>query len=144
MVKIYDRVFCAYDGNPESGVPERALELAHDEKAALCFGYVVDAATQAEGHNDFAQLAESVRPRIEESLAPFIKAAESDEDIPSVEVRIAAGPVAKTLVNGLIKPFDADAVVCGSRRLSNLQYAMLGSVSTYLVRNLRCDVLVVR
>ena len=33
---------------------------------------------------------------------------------------------------------------CGERGLSNIKYVFVGSVSTYLIRNLRCDVLVVK
>ena len=34
--------------------------------------------------------------------------------------------------------------LCGERGLSNIKYVFVGSVSTYLIRNLRCDVLVVK
>jgi nucleotide-binding universal stress UspA family protein len=44
----------------------------------------------------------------------------------------------------LIQPFDPDLVICGERGLSNIKYVFVGSVSTYLIRNLRCDVLVVK
>ena len=64
--------------------------------------------------------------------------------IPSVEVRVRAGRVAETLAEQLIEPFAPDLVVCGERGLSNIKYVFVGSVSTYLIRNLRCDVLVVK
>ena len=35
-------------------------------------------------------------------------------------------------------------MICGVRGLSNIKYAFVGSVSTYLVRHMPCDVLVVR
>ncbi|WP_417751972.1 universal stress protein [Senegalimassilia anaerobia] len=35
-------------------------------------------------------------------------------------------------------------VICGERGLSNIKYVFVGSVSTYLIRNVRCDVLVVK
>ena len=82
--------------------------------------------------------------RLCEELADVLAQARADARIPSAEVRVAAGPVKQTLASRLIGPWRPDTVVCGSRGLSKLQYAMLGSVSTYLVRNLRCDVLVVR
>ena len=64
--------------------------------------------------------------------------------IPSVEVRVRAGRVAETLAEQLIEPFAPDLVVCGERGLSNIKYVFVGSVSTYLIRYLRCDVLVVK
>ena len=52
--------------------------------------------------------------------------------------------MAETLAEQLIEPFAPDLVVCGERGLSNIKYVFVGSVSTYLIRNLRCDVLVVK
>ena len=47
-------------------------------------------------------------------------------------------------MNAIIKPFKPDLVICGVRGLSSIKYAFVGSVSTYLVRHMECDVLVVR
>ena len=35
-------------------------------------------------------------------------------------------------------------MICGVRGLSGIKYAFVGSVSTFLVRHMECDVLVVR
>lgn len=139
------RVFAALDGGKTMrAVAERAVRIAADEGAALRFGHIVDALpTDASAANHNA-LAESVKQRLNEELADVLAQAGACERIPSVEVCVAAGPVKQTLVSQLIGPWRPDTVVCGSRGLSKLHYAVLGSVSTYLVRNLRCDVLVVR
>ena len=55
-----------------------------------------------------------------------------------------AGRIADTLSESLIEPFNPDLVICGARGLSNIKYAFVGSVSTYLIRNVDCDVLVVK
>ncbi|MEG0505053.1 MAG: universal stress protein, partial [Raoultibacter sp.] len=39
---------------------------------------------------------------------------------------------------------NPDLVICGERGLSNIKYAFVGSVSTHLIRSVRCDVLVVK
>ena len=65
-------------------------------------------------------------------------------DVYKRQVRVRAGRVAETLAEQLIEPFAPDLVVCGERGLSNIKYVFVGSVSTYLIRNLRCDVLVVK
>ena len=71
-------------------------------------------------------------------------AARQNPDIPSVEVSVHAGRIADTLEHELIEPFEPNLVVCGERGLSNIKYVFVGSVSTFLIRNLRCDVLVVK
>ena len=55
-----------------------------------------------------------------------------------------AGRITDTLSQQLIEPSDPDLVICGERGLSNIKYVFVGSVSTYLIRNIRCDVLVVK
>ena len=59
-------------------------------------------------------------------------------------MQVRAGRVSETLVEALIEPFEPDLVICGVRGLSNLKYAFVGSVSTHLIRSVKCDVLVVR
>jgi nucleotide-binding universal stress UspA family protein len=67
-----------------------------------------------------------------------------DECVPSVTVEVKMGSkIAETLEKDLIEPFNPDLVICGVRGLSNIRYAFVGSVSTQLVHNMRCDVLVV-
>ena len=40
--------------------------------------------------------------------------------------------------------YPADLVLCGARGLSSHKYALLGSISTFLLRNTDCDILVVK
>ena len=84
------------------------------------------------------------KKRIEADLADVLAAARQNPDIPSVEVSVHAGRIADTLEHELIEPFEPNLVVCGERGLSNIKYVFVGSVSTFLIRNLRCDVLVVK
>ena len=70
--------------------------------------------------------------------------ARDSKDIPSVDLIVRAGRITDTLANQLVDPVDPDLIVCGERGLSNIKYVFVGSVSTYLIRNMRCDVLVVK
>ena len=93
---------------------------------------------------DFEALCAEGKKRIEADLADVLAAARQNPDIPSVEVSVHAGRIADTLEHELIEPFEPNLVVCGERGLSNIKYVFVGSVSTFLIRNLRCDVLVVK
>jgi nucleotide-binding universal stress UspA family protein len=55
---------------------------------------------------------------------------------------IAGGPPGEAIVT-VAEEIDADLIVTGSRRHGRLARALLGSVSTHLVQNAHCDVLVV-
>ena len=141
----YKRIFAALDGGKtQDMVAERAIELAANEHAELLFGHVVDSVPYEAAGTDFAALAADVKEKLEESIADQLEAARNHPNIPSVEVVVKAGRITETLSEQIIDPFEPDLVICGERGLSNIKYVFVGSVSTYLIRNLRCDVLVVK
>lgn len=141
----YNRIFAALDGaSTQEAVVRRALSIAHDNNAEVVFGHIIDSVPYEASGIDFAALSEDGRLRIEEAMEPYFTRARNDECIPSIDVRVRAGRVAETLIEALINPYDPDLVICGVRGLSNIKYAFVGSVSTNLIRNVNCDVLVVR
>ena len=145
MAMQYKRIFAALDGaKTQEMVAERAIELAASEHAELLLGHVVDSVPYEAAGTDFAALANDMKAKLEESLGDILEAARNNPDIPSVNVVVKAGRITETLNEQLIQPFDPDLVICGERGLSNIKYVFVGSVSTYLIRNLRCDVLVVK
>ena len=136
MAQEYARIFAALDGaSTQEAVAQRAVTLAADNHAKLMFGHVIDSVPYEASGVDFEALCAEGKKRIE---------ADQNPDIPSVEVSVHAGRIADTLEHELIEPFEPNLVVCGERGLSNIKYVFVGSVSTFLIRNLRCDVLVVK
>ena len=141
----YNKIFAALDGaSTQEAVVRRAFSIAHDNNAEVLFGHVIDSVPYEANGIDFAALTEDGLKRIEEELAPYFTRARADECIPSVDVQVRAGRVTETLLESLIDPYNPDLVICGVRGLSNIKYAFVGSVSTQLIRNAKCDVLVVR
>ena len=141
----YGKIFASLDGSAaQDAVVRRAVALAHDNEAELLFGHVIDSVPYEANGIDFAALCEDGARRIEESLGDLLVKAREDEKIKSVEVLVRAGRIQDTLAENLIGPFDPDLVICGARGLSNIKYAFVGSVSTFLIRNMSCDVLVVK
>ena len=141
----YNRIFAALDGaSTQEAVARRTLSIAHDNKAEVLFGHVIDSVPYEANGIDFAALTEDGLQRVEDALGRYLTRARGDECIPSVDVQVRAGRIAETLLESLIEPFDPDLIVCGVRGLSSIKYAFVGSVSTQLIRNASCDVLVVR
>ena len=141
----YKRIFAALDGaSTQEAVARRAFSIAHDNNAEVMFGHVIDSVPYEASGIDFGALIKDGLDRIEESLGAYLNRARNDECIPSVDVQVRAGRVPEALIEALITPFEPDLVVCGVRGLSNIKYAFVGSVSTHLIRNVDCDVLVVR
>lgn len=141
----YQRIFAALDGaSTQKAVAQRAVALAVDNGAQLLFGHVIDSVPNEANGADYDALCTEGLARIEEELADELQEARSSASIPSVDVQVRAGRVAETLAEQLVEPFSPDLIVCGERGLSNIKYVFVGSVSTYLIRNMRCDVLVVK
>lgn len=141
----YNKIFAALDGgSTQEAVVRRALSIAHDNHAEVLFGHVIDSVPYEANGIDFAALVQDGRERIEEAMEPYFTRARNDDCIPYMDLSVHAGRVSETLIETIIEPFNPDLVICGVRGLSNIKYAFVGSVSTSLIRNVTCDVLVVR
>ena len=155
----YKRIFAALDGaSTQEAVAQRAaalaadngarllfaIALAEEEHAELTFGHVIDSVPYEASGVDFELLCNEGKIRIETDLADLLEKARNNADIPSVQLIVRAGRITDTLQKQLIEPTEPDLVICGERGLSNIKYVFVGSVSTYLIRNVRCDVLVVK
>lgn len=144
-MKQYKRVFAALDGgSTQEEVAERAIQVAALNHAELMFGHVIDSVPDSLTGIDYQELAATVRKRLEDSLGDILTEARNNPDISSVEVVVKVGRIQETIHDLMIKPFEPDLVICGERGLSNITYVFVGSVSTYLIRHVRCDVLVVK
>lgn len=141
----YKRIFAALDGGSTmEAVARRALSLAHDNNAEVLFGHVIDSVPYEANGIDFVALTEDGKNRIEESIGIYLDNGRNDAEIPSIDVQVRAGRVIEILLDTFIQTYEPDLVICGVRGLSNIKYAFVGSVSTSLIRNCTCDVLVVR
>ena len=78
------------------------------------------------------------------SIAKQLEEAKANPDIPEVEVMIRTGRIRETLKHEMLDVVKPDLVLCGARGLSSIKYALLGSISTFLLRNTDCDILVVK
>lgn len=145
MANLYKRIFAAIDGSAtEDAVIERAVALASENGAELVLGHVVDALPSDVNGANSKMLAEEEERIMRERLAPLFERIAVEGRIPSVDFRLRVGRVGETLVDDLIAPCEPDLVVCGERGYSDFKYAFVGSVSKRLIRDARCDVLVVK
>ena len=141
----YNKILAALDGaSTQEAVIRRTFSIAHDNNAEVLLAHVIDSSLFETGGVERSTIAKANEDAIRNELAVYLNRAEEDECIPSVEIKVAVGKVDEALVEEIAKPFKPDLVICGVRGLSSLKYAFVGSVSTYLVRHMDCDVLVVR
>lgn len=141
----YGKILAALDGgSTQEAVIRRTFSIAHDNNSEVLLAHVIDSSLFETGGVRSEQISESTRAAIERDLGRYLSRAHLDEEVPSVEIKVAVGKVDETLVHEIAKSYEPDLVICGVRGLSSIKYAFVGSVSTYLVHHMDCDVLVVR
>ncbi|MGA9839521.1 MAG: universal stress protein [Thermoplasmata archaeon] len=141
---MFERIFVAFDGSPESRRACRvAIELAARFHSSLTVGTVHPTSkVPSDGH------LESVLPYDSEgrSLAVLIdelRASARSQGVTSVEPVFLQGEVVPALLE-FLGSHPHDLAVAGSRGLSRGRRLLLGSVSSGLVNDAPCPVLVVR
>ena len=121
--QAYRNVVVAYDGTDGARAAlARAAAVAGTERASL---------TLVQASSDEAQARHSLDDAIAD-LDPAL----------SASPWVVGGPAAKGII-AVAEEIHADAIVTGSRARGKVLRAVLGSVSTELVHNAPCDVLVV-
>ena len=129
MNEGYSKIFVSLDGTEQQDfVLARAIKVAANNNAKLIIGHVIDGLETA----------------FRNSIAAQVEEAKANPDIPEVEIVIRAGRIRETLKDEMLDVIQPDLVLCGARGLSSIKYALLGSISTFLLRNTDCDILVVK
>ena len=145
MTTSYSRIFVSLDGSEmQSHVLERACEIAASSGAELFVGHVIDSTPMQAAGTYPATLIPSLEKAWRDSIEADVEKARSMPGIAGVTVDAKAGRVRETLMDEFINNYKPDLVICGARGLSNIKYAILGSISTFLVRSCECDVLIVK
>ncbi len=145
MHEGYTKVFVALDGTEQQDfVLARAIKVAANNNASLVIGHVIDSTALESAGSYPADLVQGLQDAFTNSIADQVQEAKENPDIPEVEVMIRAGRIRETLKDELLDVVQPDLVLCGARGLSSIKYALLGSISTFLLRNTECDILVVK
>lgn len=145
MHEGYTKVFVALDGTEQQDfVLARAIKVAANNNASLVIGHVIDSTALESAGSYPADLVQGLQDAFTNSIADQVQEAKENPDIPDVEVMIRAGRIRETLKDELLDVVQPDLMLCGARGLSSIKYALLGSISTFLLRNTECDILVVK
>ena len=123
MNEGYTKVFVSLDGTEQQDfVLARAIKVAANNGAKLIIGHVIDSTALESAGAYPVDLVNGLEEAFNNSIAKQLEEAKANPDIPEVEVMIRAGRIRETLI----------------------KYALLGSISTFLLRNTDCDILVVK
>ena len=141
----YDRIFVSLDRSEEQAkVLDRAITIAACDNAELYVGHVIDSTALEAAGTYPVDLIPALEKEFRDSIAEQVAKAEAEPQIKKVEVVVRAGRIRETLKEEMIDQVKPDVIVCGARGLSPIKYALLGSISTFLLRSAPCDILVVK
>ncbi|HIU05807.1 MULTISPECIES: universal stress protein [Collinsella] len=145
MKEGYSKVFVALDGTEQQDfVLARAIKVAANNGAKLIIGHVIDSTALESAGAYPADLVKGLEEAFRNSIAAQVEEAKQNPDIAEVEIMIRAGRIRETLKDEMLDVVEPDLVMCGARGLSSIKYALLGSISTFLLRSTECDILVVK
>lgn len=145
MKEGYSKVFVALDGTEQQDfVLARAIKVADNNGAKLIVGHVIDSTALESAGAYPADLIKGLESSFRDSIAAQIDEAKTNSSIPEVEIIVKAGRIRETLKDEMLDVVKPDLVMCGARGLSSIKYALLGSISTFLLRSCDCDILVVK
>ena len=141
----YKKIFVSLDGSEaQQDVLARAVEIAAAHGADLYVGHVIDSTPMQAAGTYPATLIPSLEKAWKDSIAADVDKAREVPGVGEIVVEAKAGRIRETLLDEFIDEVKPDLVICGARGLSNIKYAILGSISTFLVRSCSCDVLIVK
>lgn len=141
----YKKVFVSLDGTEQQDkVLERAIVVAANNNAELIIGHVIDSTVLETTGSYPTDLIPGLDRAFRDSIADRLNEAMTNDQIPKVEVLVKTGRIRETLKDEMLDVVKPDLVLCGARGLSSIKYALLGSISTFLLRNAPCDILVVK
>ncbi|MBM6953108.1 universal stress protein [Enorma phocaeensis] len=145
MNEGYSKVFVALDGTDQQDfVLARAIKVAANNGAKLIIGHVIDSTALESAGAYPVDLVNGLEEAFRNSIATQVEEAKENADIPEVQIIIRAGRIRETLKDEMLDVVQPDLVMCGARGLSSIKYALLGSISTFLLRSTECDILVVK
>lgn len=141
----YNKIFVSVDGSKEqSKVLDRAIALATINNAELYIGHVVDSTAFETAGTYPSDVLIELEASFRQNIAAQIERAKAEPQIKKIEILVKAGRIRETLKEEMIDVIEPDLIICGARGLSSISYALLGSISTFLVRNAKCDTLVIK
>ena len=145
QLESYKKIFVSLDGSPaQDKVFKRAINMAGSCGAELYIGHVIDSTALETTGAYPVEIIPSLRDAFMESVEDLVEEAKQNPAIAKVEVVVKTGRIRETMMEEMIEIIEPDLIVCGARGLSSIKYALLGSISTFLLRNAPCDILVVK
>lgn len=144
MLQQYKRIMVAVDGSGEAELAfNKAVNVAKRNQAELLLVHVIDTrAFQTITSFDTA-LAEQATEMAKESLKEYAESAQKS-GVTSIDTIIEYGSPKGIIAKQIPEEKQVDLIMLGATGLNAVERLFIGSVSEYVIRHAKCDVLIVR
>ena len=140
----YKTVLVAVDGSEEAkSALNKGIQVAKDDGAKLVIAHVIDTRTFAAVEH-YDRMVFSEAEKYAENLLDKYKQQATEAGVNEVEVVLEYGSPKVKISKDIVEKFDVNLVVTGATGLNTVERFLIGSVSEYIIRHVKCDVLIVR
>ncbi|WP_096436113.1 universal stress protein [Alteribacter populi] len=144
MTVRYSRILVAVDGSMEAKrALRKASELAKEYGSTLFITHVVDTRSFASVEPYDRSIVREVENDAKRMLNEYKKQAQNNQ-VEDVQIITDYGSPKVKIAKNIVKQHDIDLIVTGATGLNAVERFLIGSVSEYITRHARCDVLIVR
>ncbi|ALC84720.1 MULTISPECIES: universal stress protein [Bacillaceae] len=144
MTLKYKQILVAVDGSKEAELAfKKSVSIAARNNATLNLINIIDTRSFAAIEAYDRSIAERAQVFAEELLDGYKKEALAG-GVANVNIIVEYGSPKTMISKDIANKVEADLIICGATGLNTVERFLIGSVSEYIVRSSKCDVLVVR
>jgi len=144
METEYSKIVVAVDGSDDSDKAfHKAVAMANRHDATLVLTHVVDTRTYATIAEYDKVIVNRAKEFGQEILDKYEQIAK-DANIEDLKILMKEGRPKSVITREIAPEEDADLIIVGATGLNAVERFLIGSVSESIIRNAKCDVLVVK
>ena len=144
MLHEYSKILVPVDGSNEARLAfEKAIEVAKRNRAQVLIAHIIDTRVLQTPTGFEGNFNEEIQRQTENLFQEYRQYAQ-EHDFNDIDFVLEYGSPKVYISKNIPKDYQIDLIMMGATGLNAVERLFIGSVSEYVIRNARCDVLVVR
>ncbi|WP_423189628.1 universal stress protein [Alkalibacterium sp. f15] len=144
MLQEYKTILIAIDGSSQAEKAfKKAVEVAKRNDAVLVLAHVIDTRAYQSFSTFDGSIADNAREEAKGTLNDY-KAYAKKEGLSQVRTVLEYGSPKVMIAKQIPEAENVDLIMLGATGLNAVERIFVGSVSEYVIRQAKCDVLIVR